>query len=360
MSITSDIRAFFEQWVAAVSAAAEAVIGRLLPRRQIVLTEGRAGDCTITAASTRQGGDLPATSFRVVNGQPSPSLPEEWLAALRSSNIELRLNPDQVLLRPVEFPRQAADFLDGMIRAQIDRLTPWSAQEAVFGWSEPKLAAGDRIHVTLAATSRRTIEPPVTLAQHLGARAVTGMVELPLDDGQLARIKVFDLPIQRLAGPAIDIPRALRFGMLGAGMIAAVSLAVAIYLTSALDQERQQLQSQIAARRAALRLSQNGAAGSAQAVLVQRKQTIPATVMVLDSISKVLPDGTYVTELRVDGDKVQIIGVTQEAPPLIRLIEQSPQFTQATFFAPTTRSPNEAGERFHIEAHLKPYFGSAS
>jgi general secretion pathway protein L len=360
MSNASDVRALLDDWIAAVAAAVQSVVDRVLSRSEFLLIEGDDGSFTVRGSRTRQGGDLPETEFRVVDGLPSPPLLPEWLDALRGSRIEFQLNPAQVLFRPLEFPRQATEFLDGMIRTQIDRLTPWSAPKAAFGWSEPKAVAGDRVQLTLAATSRRAIEPLVTLGQRLGARDVAGVVEHPLDTRQVSRITVFDMPIQGAAGSLINVPRALRLGLLGAGAAAAASLAVATYAVNGLDLEHQQLQNQIAQRRTALRLNQNGAVGSAHALLVKRKQATPATVMVLESISKALPDGTYVTELRVEGDKVQIVGMTQDAPPLIRLIEQSPQFTRATFFAPTTRSQNEPGERFHIEAHLKPYFGPAS
>ncbi len=60
--------------------------------------------------------------------------------------------------------------------------------------------------------------------------------------------------------------------------------------------------------------------------------------MVLEAISKKLPDTTYVTELRIEGDKVQVVGLTQDAPSLIRLIEQSPQFTRATLCTDDTRA----------------------
>jgi general secretion pathway protein L len=95
---------------------------------------------------------------------------------------------------------------------------------------------------------------------------------------------------------------------------------------------------------------------SALAALERRRHETPSSVIVLEVLSQIFPDHTYVTELRIQGDKMQVIGVTRDAPSLIRLIEQSQHFTRATFFAPTTRSPSEPGEHFHIEARIEPVF----
>jgi general secretion pathway protein L len=60
--------------------------------------------------------------------------------------------------------------------------------------------------------------------------------------------------------------------------------------------------------------------------------------------------------LHIEGDKLQIVGVTRDAAALIGLIEQSPHFEHAAFYAPTTRTPADPSERFHVEAHIKPVF----
>ncbi|MFN5716610.1 MAG: fimbrial assembly protein, partial [Bradyrhizobium sp.] len=73
-------------------------------------------------------------SFRLDHDAPQPPLSADWKAALDGSRIEVRLRSDQIVSRVLDFPSQAADFLDGMIRAQVDRLTPWTAADAVFGW----------------------------------------------------------------------------------------------------------------------------------------------------------------------------------------------------------------------------------
>ena len=361
MTILSEASALFDEWIASVAGAIDSMIGRYAPRSQIVLGWESTGVLTAKLKSARQGPALSDVSFRISNGLPSPPLPADWQAAFRGSRVETDLAPAQVLLRPLDFPKQAADFLDGMIRTQIDRLTPWPAEDAVFGWSSPSLSGQERIELTLAATSKQEIEPLVQLAAGLGAQSLTAFAKPPAaGDAQekIEKIKVFDQPLRSAAHRVLDTPRTLRAVLLSAGAAAAVALLATAYFGDSFDSEQQQLMQRISQRRAALRLGPNG--GSALGLLAKRKQTGPSTVVVLEALSQALPDGTYVTELRIDGDKVQVIGMTQDAPSLIRLIEKSPQFARATFFAPTTRGQNEPGEQFHIEVRITPSFGSST
>jgi len=361
MTILSETRALFDEWIASVASAIDVMIGRYAPRPQIVLGGESTGVLTARLKSARNGPALSDISFRVSNGRPSTALPADWQAAFRGSRVETDLAPAQVLLRPLDFPKQAADFLDGMIRTQIDRLTPWPAEDAVFGWSPPSLSGQERIELTLAATSKQEIEPLVQLATGLGAQSFTAFATSPAASEaqqKIDKIKVFDQPLRGAAHGVLDTPRTLRAVLLSACAAAAVALVVAAYFGDSFDSEQQQLLRRISQRRAALRLGPDG--GSALGLLAKRKQTGPSTIVVLEALSQALPDGTYVTELRIDGDKAQVIGMTQDAPSLIRLIEKSPQFARATFFAPTTRGQNEPGEQFHIEVHITPSFGSST
>ena len=360
MAVVSELKALFGEWIASVAGAVDSLAGRYVRRRRVLLSEG--GDNTFTAkvAPARKGPAVPDVSFRVSHGRPSPALAADWETILRGSRVEVLLTPGQVLFRSLDFPKQAVDFLDGMIRAQIDRLMPWAADDVVFGWSPPSAIANERVELTLAAMSKHDIQPLVELATGLGAASIAAFAALPAAEGAPVKIKVIDKSLQGAIGRAADAPRILRVVLLSAALAAAASLIVAAYIGSTLDSEQQQLQLRISQRRASLRLDANAAGGSALNLLAKRKQTTPSSVMVLEALSQALPDSTFVTELRIEGDKVQVVGMTQDAPSLIRLMERSPQFARATFFAPTTRAQNDPGERFHIEAHITPSFGSGT
>ena len=358
MAGISEFKQLFGDWIAAVTDAVEAAAGRVVRSRRIMLDQAGDGAFTARMTASKSQPALPDVSFRFDGVRISPPLPADWRLAFRGSRVEAQLPSGQVMACKLDFPGLAGDFLDGMIRAQVDRLTPWTVNDAVFGWSPP-VAANERIEVIFAATSKIKTQPLLQFAQKVDAASVAVFSAAAIAGEPPVRIKLLDKPLQSAVGTALSIPRLLRTILLGAGAAAAASLLIAAYMESSMQSQQEDLLRQISQRRAALRLDANGA-GSALGLLAKRKQTTPSAIMVLEAISRALPDTTYVTELRIEGDKVQVVGMTQDAPSLIRLMEQSPQFTRATFFAPTTHAANEPGERFHIEAHLNAYFGSGT
>jgi general secretion pathway protein L len=200
------------------------------------------------------------------------------------------------------------------------------------------------------------IAPFVHALSNLGVESVA--VSTPGPDA--VPIRVLD---QKGHG-GIDVARVRRIllTVLAVTGIAAISsVSVATILAENLGARQDAIARRIAERRSLLRTGEGvDGATAAQRTLERRKYEVPSSVIVLETLSNILPDHTYVTEVRIEGDKLRITGITRDAPSLIRLMEQSPQFTRATFFAPTTRTPSDPGERFHIEARIEAVYAARS
>src|SRR5579871_2207650 len=135
MNLVSHARQFLEEWLDAVSHAVDALAGRLVRTRRIRLVKEADGTFIASTVALKSEPALPNLSFRLDKGGPQPPLPLAWKTAFRNGRIEALLHSTQVMTHHLDFPKRAVDFLDGMIRAQVDRLTPWSVNDAVFGWS---------------------------------------------------------------------------------------------------------------------------------------------------------------------------------------------------------------------------------
>jgi general secretion pathway protein L len=354
MNILPPIQEAFYRWIDSVALTVNGLLNRLQSNHEVRIIEESHDTFTLHAAGATRKSNLSDHRIRITDGAIEDRLPAAWETMLRGSRAEMILRANRFLFRPLELPKRAVEFLDGIVRAQIDRLTPWTAGEAVFSWTPPKDAPNDRIELTVAATARALVAPYVQAIADLGAASVV-VLTVPADaDPHLAPIKVFE---HRARGVfEIDrIRRVLVVLFMMSGLAAAISMGYSAFALDSLDAEQQALSRKISARRAALRTGPEFAL-SAQRMLERRKHSTPSNVIVLEALSQILPDHTFVTELRVEGDKLQIVGVTRDAAALIALIEQSPHFTRATFYAPTTRAPGEQGERFHVEAHVKPIF----
>src|SRR5882672_8941626 len=112
------------------------------------------------------------------------------MAQLAGSRVELMVSPDRCLFCPLDLPSRAAEFLSGIVRAQIDRLTPWHAGDVAFGFSAPVEIESERLTITIAATPLASIKPLLNSLFAKGARSVAVYVAAPESDR--APIKIWE------------------------------------------------------------------------------------------------------------------------------------------------------------------------
>jgi len=352
VTILASLRTRGSTWIDDVAAGVARLSAMLRRSRRIELVEQADGSFLVVDASkpAAERGDEP--SLRVEESGFADPIAPQTLSLLARTSVEVMLAPSHFIFRSLELPGAASQFLDGVVRSQIDRLTPWTANEAAFGWSEPTEAANGQIAVTVAATARSLVNP---IARALiGARADHVRMSTGIGEGPAQTIPVFAQDIGGESGGQ-GLRRRVVAGLALSGLAFAISLAAWLIVGGGDDSRMADLQSQIGERRSQLMNRRGPAAEEALKALEARKWATPSAVMTLESLSKTLPDDAHLTEMRIEGGKVQIAGSATNASALIQLIEQSRRFTQATFFAPTVRTQNGA-ESFHIEAHIEPSF----
>ena len=341
MSSLSSVRTILDAWTGTVAGSIVTGLERLVSPRLVRLVEDEKGTFALETAK-------PENSLKEIAFEDGKFAAANLAQIVRGSRVEIVLRPARFLFRPLELPARAADFLDGIVRAQIDRLTPWSAGDAVFGCSAPVAQGSESITTLIAAAPRRLAIGYVEAVSGFHPSAIAIVTEA----AEGGRIKVFEQKSRGAIDP-VRLSRTLQAVLAVATVTAVVGSVAAGYLADSLSAQESELQQQITQRRAAIR-GIDGGERSPLALLERRKYETPASVIVLESLSRLLPDHTYVTEMHLVGNKVQIAGITRDAPSLIPLIEQSQHFTRATFYAPTTRSATDPGERFHIEAQVEP------
>lgn len=82
--------------------------------------------------------------------------------------------------------------------------------------------------------------------------------------------------------------------------------------------------------------------------LIDLKQKAPALLPVLDELTKLLPDDTWLTHMQYSDQHMQIQGQSPAASTLIGLLEASPYFNSVSFVSPLTQDKTTGRERFQI------------
>jgi Tfp pilus assembly protein PilN len=162
------------------------------------------------------------------------------------------------------------------------------------------------------------------------------------------------LPADRRWSPTRRAPKLL-YGLGSLAVLLAIAAGVhpwveEVFYARALNQQIHQWEPRAGGVRQQIQEAE-GLAGNADVLQGVRQRTWQK-LQVLEELTKLLPDGTWLQEMDVDQETVVLFGSSDRAADLVQPLENSPYFSQVEFTSPITRDANNK-EIFRIRMRLE-------
>jgi general secretion pathway protein L len=337
----SSLETFFQRWHEALVACLPARMRRVLSpsdQRFVIVPEGaKARLCQGRGEGRREIGELDPSS---------PGAMQAVLAGARRSGgrTVIELAADQVITRSVTFPVQVRNNLTQVVGYEIDRLTPFRADQVCFDFRvQDTQARGDKLAVEIALCRRDQLQGWLERLRDASAPA-----EQVTWEGAWPKANL--LPLQDRPRRGMSALTTNKLLLLLTILLAAAALASPIWQKNRhleqLDTDVIDLKAraeEVYEVRDAIELAHQGSVA-----VLERKSEQPRMTELLRVLTERLPDETWVQNLDLNDGDVQIRGESSQAAALIGVLEQSPGITDVAFRSPVVQVASTGQERFHI------------
>ena len=272
----------------------------------------------------------------------------------------LVLGDDDALTCSDLLPAAAEGDLGRIMSHKLDLLTPWSAEQSYVAHKVLGRRRDGMLEVLVAAASRPRLDDLLRDLASLGVRPAGVDVALPGSGEPTAGVDLLRTSTPERRG---GIARLL----LAVGVLL---LCAALGVIGWQIQQRRQLLDQQSRLVAGLEqrladlpdLQARIETLRAQArFFADDRSSRPSPLLVLEVLSRLLPDTVWLTEIRLDGSELFISGLAEDASTLVPLVEGAPEFEQVRFQAPSTRVTVRGAEdrereveRFSLRAVVDP------
>ncbi|NVK41279.1 MAG: PilN domain-containing protein [Oceanospirillaceae bacterium] len=295
--------------------------------------------------------------YRVPLSAPPPLQLVQQLRQMsaQAGRTVLQVDPRKLLHKSIPLPAVTESRLESVLGFEMDRHTPFKAEDVYFGYRVSRRdVPGQRILVDLYLMPRKRLDGMLEQVRSFGL-APTAV--LPVEARTSAEQKTLNLlPREMRGSQGRERQRSLRNKMVVGGLLLAMLVAFPLYKRA---QRVEALEAALAQPRAEAEQAQRVRAEIEALVdgreyLGRRKAEQLPVIFVLDELTRLLPDNTWLNRFEVDGQTVRVQGESGSASSLIALLEDSPMFMSVDFTSPVTINPRSQRERFSIEARLEP------
>jgi len=270
---------------------------------------------------------------------------------LAKANVILRLTGQEAICRELALPAAAKENLHQVVAYELDRYTPFKAEQVYFA-VKPIAGAGEQgqIKAMLVLTTREVLDG---LYEDIKAM---GMSPLFADyQGAANRLDrldgVYNLLPEWLRQKTAKTPQLIHSALMASViLLAAAVLAAPVwfeYQTVNALQEKIKVIEKDAKKIKALQSEIDTVIDETQK-LIDEKNATPMVVEMLNTLSTIIKDDTWLAYLQYSENHLQIQGESPAASTLIGILEASELFTKARFVSPVTQNNISKLERFQI------------
>ena len=285
----------------------------------------------------------------------------ELLAAIsrqstrRPARVVLRLRERDCLVRRIDVPRTARADIARIAALDLERATPFRPADVVSAVVvDPDLNSRSRLHLRQLIVKRTVIDALTARVEDAGGEVVS--IDCLAADG--ATVLPADFLAQTDAAGTGAGNVSTGRGALLAALVASLLLGAAAVTISRSEMVLAELQAETAALRS--RLADARAVANAPDTLLNAaaafervRERQPSPVLILEDLSRRIPDSAWLTEVRMTRDTLDLSGYARPAASLAPLLERSAFVETATLTAPIVMDTAQARERFSLRLKIR-------
>jgi general secretion pathway protein L len=270
---------------------------------------------------------------------------------LAKANLILRLTQQEAIQKELTLPAAVKENLLQVVAYELDRYTPFTAEQVYFA-VEPLESENEPgyIRVMLVLTPKETLDALYEDIKTMGMSPLFADYEaMPNDLEQ--RYDGYNLLPEQLREKTANTSRLIYTALVAAVCIllgAALALPVFFeYQTVSALQQKIDVIEKDAKEVKVLQLQIDAMIDETRLLIVE-KTALPSVVDMLNSLSALMKDDTWLSYLQYSDGHLQIQGESPAASALIGVLEDSEMFANARFVSPVTQDKVSKQERFQI------------
>jgi general secretion pathway protein L len=350
-TIDLDFKQFFRWWKRELGFLVPEKLRRLINDRQgFIIISPEGSQLALTYTDNEQVEFL-AKLDRNESGITRYKALLEMDERLAKANVILRLTSQDAIQKELGLPAAAKENLYQVIAYELDRYTPFKAEQVYFA-VKPLAGANEpgQIRVMLILTTREVLDGLYEDVKAMGLSPLLADYEgsaTNLDQ----RDDTYNLLPENLRQKTAKAPRVIYTSLI---TLACILLAAVMTLpvwfeykaVKALELKTSTLEKD--ARKVKELQSGLDAEIDETRQLIDEKSAKPPVIEMLNALSTLIKDDTWLSYLQYSDGHLQIQGESPAASTLIAVLEASEFFANARFVSPVTQDSISKLERFQI------------